>query len=129
MSGPAAPAGETTLPAAPLLIASLLQALLLFTLWRGAEVDAAFAVSPLPAVPLWTLALVLPTQFLLLFGRGRTARLLAGLAGSALLFLLVSAWTGFQLESEDAIPEGRILSAFGLLMALLAFKVSVWLHV
>lgn len=128
MNGSPERGAQVHLAAAPLLIAALLQALALFALYRGAEADAAFAVSPLPAVPLWTLVVVLPAQFLLLFGSGPLPRLLTGLAGSSVLFLLVSAWTGHQLEPEDEIPEGAVLSAYVFLTALLAFKVTVWLQ-
>lgn len=113
-------------PAWPIVLVALAQGLVLFALYRASH--GALGEAPRWAVPLWTLALTVPSLFVLSVGIGEVRRLLAALALHAVLVAVLGARIGLQMEPANAFPTSGIVLAWIVTMMLATFLTLLWLQ-
>jgi hypothetical protein len=121
------PALDAPPPTAPVLATTLAQAFALFALWRASD-GGALEDAPHWGLPLWSLALAVPTLYVLSAGIGPPRRLLVGLALWAGVLAATGTWVGHQLLPTDAFGTGGVVAAWTLTMLLATVGVHVALQ-
>jgi len=116
------------LPKFLILLISVLQGVLLLALYLSIDARAWPSQSPVWAYPLFTLAIAIPTLFLLSLERGNERQLSLYLAGFALLLAPLAAYTGLQAEPVGVFPSYNLMYLYGFSIALACFKALMYLQ-
>jgi len=116
------------LPKFLILLISVLQGVLLLALYLSIDAKAWPSQSPVWLYPLFTLALAIPTLFVLSLERGRERQVSLYLGGFALVLTPLAAYTGWQAEPAGVFPSYNLMYLYGFSIALACFKALMYLQ-
>jgi len=111
-----------------MLLISVLQGVLLLALYLTIDARVWPSQSPVWAYPLFTLAVSIPTLFLLSLERGNERRVSLYIAGFALVLTPLAAYTGWQAEPAGVFPSYNLMYLYGFSMVLACFKALMYLQ-
>jgi len=116
------------MPKFMMLLISVLQGVLLLALYLSIDARVWPSQSPVWAYPLFTLAISIPTLFLLSLERGNERRVSLYIAGFALVLTPLAAYTGWQAEPAGVFPSYNLMYIYGFSMVLACFKALMYLQ-
>lgn len=119
---------STSLPKILMLSIAVVQALLLFALYKAFDANVWPSESPLWSYPLWTLAIAVPVLLLLSLERGNERRVVSMSAGFGAVLAILALYTGWQAEPFGEFPVWSLSAAFGCSISIACFKALMYLQ-